>query len=207
MPEGWTTVAKEASATFTDRKSTFIAEVKPVTTEEQALAFLEQVKKKTADARHHCYAYILNENQTVRFSDDGEPHGTAGMPMLSLLRKEGLSDVVLVVTRYFGGILLGTGGLVRAYTESSRLALEQAGRQQVETLVRCRVVCPYADYAKIESVLSSFRVRKEEQTFESDVTTVFLLPAPDEEKASRALTEATNGRIALQAEEQLYGVL
>ena len=105
-------------------------------------------------------------------------------------------------------VMLSPMQSVRIRDISEEIGITPGGiSQQVETLVRCRVVCPYADYAKIESVLSSFRVRKEAQTFESDVTTVFLLPAPDEEKASRALTEATNGRIALQAEEQLYGVL
>ncbi|MBO4366477.1 MAG: YigZ family protein [Clostridia bacterium] len=206
MP-GWITVARQATATFTDRKSEFIADVKPVKTEEEALAFLEEIKKKTADARHHVYAYILQENGTVRFSDDGEPHGTAGMPVLTLLRKAELSDVVLVVTRYFGGILLGTGGLVRAYTESARLALESAGRVSVEELARCKVVCPYGDYSKLESVLSGYRVRKDEQLFETDVTTVFLIPSADAEKAAGELTEATNGRVGTDIECTLYGTV
>ena len=207
MGGGWTTVARAARATFTDRKSEFIADVRPVSTEEEALAFLEEIKKQTADARHHVYAYILQDRQTVRFSDDGEPHGTAGMPVLTLLRKAELSNVILVVTRYFGGILLGTGGLVRAYTESARLALEQAGRTSVEQLARCRVVCPYADYSKLESVLSCYRVRRDDQVFDSDVTTVFRIPEQDAAKAANQLTEATNGRVRLEIEELLFGTV
>ncbi len=206
MP-GWTTVAKRASATFTDRKSEFIADVKPVSTEKEALAFLEEIKKKTADARHHVYAYVLQENQTVRFSDDGEPHGTAGMPVLTLLRKAELSNVVLIVTRYFGGILLGTGGLVRAYTESARLALEKAGRKNVEKLARCSVSCSYAEYPKLESLLSGYAIRREETVFEESVRAVFLVSEKDAPVLASAWSETTNGRVPMTIEGFVYDVL
>lgn len=207
--DGWTTVAREADATYTDRKSVFIAEVRPVRTEDEALAFLEQIKKKSADARHHVYAYILNEHNTSRFSDDGEPHGTAGMPILTLLRRENLSDVVLVVTRYFGGILLGTGGLVRAYTESARMALENAGRQVVEKVVRFSVDCPYSEYAKLESLLSSRgdRIRKEDATFEHSVRMTFLCAEKETPALLRDWTDKTAGKIPMKAEETLFDVL
>ena len=207
MPGGWTTVAQQASATFTDRKSEFIADVKPVSTEEEALAFLEEIKKKTADARHHVYAYVLQENRTVRFSDDGEPHGTAGMPVLTLLRKAELSNVVLVVTRYFGGILLGTGGLVRAYTESARLALEKAGRKNVEKLARCSVSCSYADYPKLESLLSGYAVRRVETVFEESVRAVFLVSEKDAPLLVSAWSETINGRVPMTVEGFVFDVL
>ena len=207
--EGWTTVRREAEATFTDRKSVFIASVRPVKTEEEALAFLEEIRKKSADAKHHVYAYVLNDRQITRFSDDGEPHGTAGMPVLSLLRKESLTDVAVVVTRYFGGILLGTGGLVRAYTESARAALEQAGRQTVEKLVRCRVDCPYADYSKLESLLSSHAasVRKEDAQFGENVSVTFLCSEAETASVLREWTELTAGKGFFETLETLYGVL
>ena len=205
--EGWMTVREEASASFTDRKSVFIAEVRPVSTEEEALAFLEEVRKRTADARHHVYAYILRERQTTRFSDDGEPHGTAGSPILALLRRENLSDVALVVTRYFGGILLGTGGLVRAYTESARLALEKAGRRKVEKVARCVVSCSYAEYPKLESLLSGYTVRREETVFEEAVRAVFLVPEKDASPLVSAWSEITNGRVPMTVEGFVYDVL
>ena len=207
--DGWITVREEAKAEYTDRKSVFIAETKPVSSEEEAIDFLEQIKKRTADARHHVYAYILNDRGITRFSDDGEPHGTAGMPVLSLLRRENLSDVVLVVTRYFGGILLGTGGLVRAYTESARMALEKAGRKKVERVARCRIVCPYSEYSKLESLLSAFSdaVRKESADFGESVEMIFLV---SESKCSAVLaewTEATAGKCPAEVIEHMFSSL
>ena len=121
------TVGKEVSVSFIEKTSEFIGHIKPVQTEQEARAFLEQKRSEHSDATHNVYAYILRENNTQRFSDAGEPHGTAGMPTLAVLQKEQLTDVVCVVTRYFGGILLGAGGLVRAYSRSASEAIEEAG--------------------------------------------------------------------------------
>ena len=120
------TTEKEAQDEFVEQRSRFIGYVRPVKTEEEALAFIEEKKKQHWDARHNVYAYVLREGGIQRYSDDGEPHGTAGVPTLDVLLKSGVTDVCVVVTRYFGGILLGAGGLVRAYTKSAKLALEAA---------------------------------------------------------------------------------
>ena len=122
------TVKKGAYDEFVEKKSRFIGYVKPVTTEDEAIEFVNAVRKKHSDATHNCYAYIVRENNIMRYSDDGEPAGTAGMPILDVLRKEDLTDVCVVVTRYFGGTLLGTGGLVRAYTKGAQVGLDAAER-------------------------------------------------------------------------------
>ena len=124
--ESYTTVRREGSFEYEDRKSVFIGTAVPVKSEAEALDFLSYVKKKYPDARHHVYAYVLRENSIMRFSDDREPQGTAGMPVLDAIRKRGCTDVAIVVIRYFGGTLLGTGGLVRAYSAAAVGALEDA---------------------------------------------------------------------------------
>ena len=116
--EGYITIKKPSSFEYEDRKSVFIGQAMPVSTEKEALAFIESVRKRYPDARHHVYAYVLRENSIMRFTDDREPQGTAGMPVLDIIRKRGCTDTVIVVTRYFGGILLGTGGLVKAYSSA-----------------------------------------------------------------------------------------
>ena len=123
--KSYITIKKQSHYEYEDRKSVFIGEAMPVSDENQALDFIERVKKKYPDAKHHVYAYVLRENSIMRFSDDREPQGTAGMPVLDVIRKNGCTDTVIVVTRYFGGTLLGTGGLVRAYTSAARLHLRR----------------------------------------------------------------------------------
>ena len=125
------TVRNASEFTIIEKKSEFIGFCAPVKTEEEAIAFVNSVKKKHSAARHNVYAYVLREGNASRFSDDGEPHGTAGMPVLDSIRKAGITDVAVVVTRYFGGILLGTGGLVRAYTAAASGALHEAGVAEV----------------------------------------------------------------------------
>lgn len=142
------TVRQFAETEYEDRKSRFIAAVTPVGTEAEALEFIAARKAMSPDARHHVYAYILRDNNTTRYSDDGEPHSTAGMPTLDVLRKQGLTDCCVVTTRYFGGILLGTGGLVRAYTAAAGAAVETAGIAVMRECVHCRVTCSYADYER-----------------------------------------------------------
>ena len=112
---------------FVEKRSRFIGRVKPVETEEEARAFVEEVRRRHHDARHNCWCYLLREGNVLRYSDDGEPQGTAGQPMLGVFEKEGVTNLVCVVTRYFGGVLLGAGGLVRAYTQSAKDALDGAG--------------------------------------------------------------------------------
>lgn len=149
------TVKKAASAEFEDRRSRFIGNVIPAADEETATAFIERIRRENFGARHNVYAYILRDGNTVRYSDDGEPHSTAGVPTLDVLRKNGLCDCCIVTTRYFGGVLLGTGGLVHAYTEAAVLAVESAGIIVMRECYNCRTVCGYTDLARMQTVLEN----------------------------------------------------
>ena len=146
---GYKTLRGPASAELTEKRSVFICRVRPVTTEAQALAFLAEVRKQCADARHNVYAYTIRENGIARFSDDGEPHGTAGLPTLDALRKRGIVDAAAVTTRYFGGVLLGTGGLVRAYTQSTQAGIDAAQLVVVSRCVDLRIRIAYPRYEQL----------------------------------------------------------
>lgn len=153
MDSEYKTVKKSASDEFTEKRSRFIGYVRPVKTVEEANAFISEIQKKHWDAKHNVYAYILREGNIKRYSDDGEPQGTAGVPTLDVLEKTGVCDVAVVVTRYFGGVLLGTGGLVRAYSHAAHLAL-CAG--EMITMGLCAILeieTDYAFYAKLDSLL------------------------------------------------------
>ena len=143
------TVKERSHYEYEDRKSIFIGEAMPVSSEAEALSFIDGVRKRYPDARHHVYAYFLRENSTMRFTDDREPQGTAGMPVLDSIRKRGVTDAVVVVTRYFGGTLLGTGGLVRAYTAAAVGALEAATIIKYDIYAVVSINISYSDYNKI----------------------------------------------------------
>ena len=207
MIGGWTTVKEAATASFIERKSEFIGNIKPVTTEEEALAFVSSIKKQYADAKHNVYAYILRENNITRFSDDGEPHGTAGMPVLDVLRKEGVTDVAVVVTRYFGGILLGTGGLVRAYSQSAKMALDAAGKAVMQKLTVFSVRVSYSDLQKIEPVLNAQSLVRLDAVYESDVRLVMAILADAYSPLADALTERTGGRAIVRIEGERFACL
>ena len=147
--------AGEGNSEYIEKKSRFLGLVLPVTTEAEARAQLEAVKKREYDARHNCWAYVLHTGQK-RYSDDGEPQGTAGIPMLEVFRREGVCNVVCVVTRYFGGILLGAGGLLRAYTKSAKDALDAAGISVVRRWVETALDCSYAAAEKLKQELTAF---------------------------------------------------
>lgn len=147
------TAAGEAS--FTEKRSEFLGHVRPVESEEEARAFVAEMKKKYYDARHNCWCYIIKDG-AERYSDDGEPQGTAGIPMLEVFRREGVCNVVCVVTRYFGGILLGAGGLLRAYTKSAKDALDAAGISVVRRWVETELDCSYAAAEKLKQEITAF---------------------------------------------------
>ena len=153
MAESYLVPAGYGEGRYEDRKSKFIGDLYFVESQEQAIELLNEVKAKYRDARHHCYAYIIREGNYMRYSDDGEPQGTAGMPMLDVLRRENLTNVLCVVTRYFGGVLLGTGGLVRAYTKSTQLALENAGINEVNRYAVVLITCPYSLLGTVQNLL------------------------------------------------------
>lgn len=201
------TIRTITTDTILERKSTFIATIAPVITEESAVAFVQEIKKKYADAKHNVYTFILRENNTTRFSDDGEPHGTAGLPVLELFRKEELTDVAIVVTRYFGGILLGTGGLVRAYTTAAKAALEKTEIVIYKKLVCFTMTVNYSDYPKVDFLLQSVPVMREKINFDTDVTMLLAIPVTDFEAIIKNINDITNGRAFVSIKSERYDYL
>lgn len=166
---------KDADAEFIERRSRFIGHIFRTETEEEALARLKQMREKYWDATHNVYAYIIKDGAT-RFSDDGEPGGTAGMPVLQVLQREGIFNVTCVVTRYFGGILLGAGGLVRAYAHSAKIGLDAAGRSMKRVWTNVYLPCPYSWYERIKLEISAFGGIIKDTDFGADVSFDLLLP-------------------------------
>ncbi len=171
---------QESEATFVEKRSEFIGHVWRVESEEEARAHIEATKKKHYDARHNCWCYIIRGG-AVRYSDDGEPQGTAGQPMLNVFQREGVENVCCVVTRYFGGILLGAGGLVRAYTQSAKDALDAAGISVVRRWVAMEVPCTYSMFERAKLEIAAFDGVVENVDYGADVVLSALLP---EEKAA-----------------------
>lgn len=153
---GYKTIRKRAESSFTEKKSEFIGYISPAETEEEAIAFINEIRAMHRKATHNCYAYILRNNNTSRHSDDGEPGGTAGMPIYDVLSKNGITDIVCVVTRYFGGILLGTGGLVHAYSKGASTALANSDIVTMEVADSLKISCDYTMYGMIGSVLPEY---------------------------------------------------
>ncbi len=192
------TVEKEAYDEFIEKKSKFIGYVKPVKTVQEATDFINSIKSKHWDATHNVSAFVLRENNIQRSSDDGEPSGTAGVPVLDVLLKEGLYDVCVVVTRYFGGILLGAGGLVRAYSHGSKLAVS-AGN--IITMAPCKllsVTVDYSFYDRLLLMLNDIDANVEDSNFADFVTVNFSLKSDLTEKFCNTLTEQSNGRYTVK---------
>ena len=187
-----------AEAELVEKRSRFIGQVKPVDTEEEARAFVEQVKKKHYDARHNCWCYRLRDGGVERYSDDGEPQGTAGQPMLNVFQREEVTNVVCVVTRYFGGVLLGAGGLVRAYTQSAKDALDAAGISVVRRWVEAAVPCPYSFFDRVRLEVEAHGGVLGETEYAADVTVHALLPEGQVEAFSARMTELTAGDTEVQ---------
>lgn len=166
---------KDADAEFIERRSRFIGHIFATDTEEEALARLKQMREMYWDATHNVYAYIIRDGAT-RFSDDGEPGGTAGMPVLQVLQREEIFNVTCVVTRYFGGILLGAGGLVRAYAHSAKIALDAAGRSVKQVWTKIYLPCPYSWFERIRLEVTAFGGVVENTDFGTDVSFDLLLP-------------------------------
>lgn len=201
------TIRARADESFEEKKSVFIGHAMPVVTEAEALSFLNEIRSAYPDATHNVYAYVLRENSTMRYSDDREPQGTAGLPVLDVLRKADIADTIVVVTRYFGGTLLGTGGLVRAYTQAAKLAVEAGGVVTRAKLSLLSLVCTYADYQKITPYLSSDSIRVDSTEFGADVTVqLAMLPACCEEFC-RSITEVSGGRAILLENGERYDFL
>ncbi len=189
------TVRVAAEGEYEEKRSRFIGSVIPCKTEAEALEFIEKRKKETFGARHNVYAYILRENNITRFSDDGEPHSTAGMPTLEVLRKQGLVDCCMVVTRYFGGVLLGTGGLVRAYTAAAGAAVEAAGVAIMRECYEAKVKVPYSDHSNVERVISDCGGKVTNNEFAESVTVSFSITAENFEGCKLKFKDTFCGRL------------
>lgn len=179
---------------FIEKKSRFIGRIWPVETEEEALARIQEMKKKHYDATHNCWAYIIRDG-AVRFSDDGEPGGTAGMPMLQVLQREGLFNAVCVVTRYFGGILLGAGGLVRAYTKGAKIAVDAAGKSMKRVWTVLYVPCPYSFYERVRLEAEAFGGIVRKADFGAEVEMELLFPEAKTQEFLDRLTDMTAGTV------------
>ncbi len=195
--ESYTTIKEMADYRYEDRKSIFIADASPVSSEAEALAFLEYVKKKYPDARHHVYAYVLRENSISRFSDDHEPQGTAGMPVLDVIRKNGVTDAIIVVTRYFGGTLLGTGGLVRAYTSAALGALQTAEIIVYDIYSEIEFTLSYSDYGRISNLLAEYEFRSDDTDFGAAVKIKGRLLKANLCRFEKSMLDITAGRCAV----------
>ena len=188
-----------------EKKSRFIADVRKVESEEEATAFIEEIKKKYWDARHHCSAFVIGQKgQLTRCSDDGEPSGTAGRPMLEVLLGEGICDIAVVVTRYFGGVLLGTGGLVRAYSAAVKEGLKNCvtGYRRLGTEIE--VQTDYTGLGKLQYLLASRQISPIGEEYGADVKLRLLIPAEEAEDLQAELTDALNGRIGWEKLEERY---
>ena len=203
--QSYKTVKQYGEGEIEEKKSRFLGKIKPVSTEEEAIAFIETIKKQYWDARHNCYAFIIGENsESIRCSDDGEPSGTAGKPMLEVLQNNGLKNVVAVVTRYFGGTLLGTGGLVRAYTQATQAALEEA---QVATMTLMSVLAIKTDYnavGKIKYMFAQADILVQNEEYGVDVTITIAVPLSEKEAMQKEIVEATNGKVSIEEREQVF---
>lgn len=196
MNKGYFTLKKSASDTLIEKRSEFIGYACPVKTEEEALEFVNSVKTKHADARHNVYAYRLREENITRFSDGGEPHGTAGLPVLDVLRKEELVDAAVVVTRYFGGILLGAGGLVRAYSAAAKLGVDAAGKIFLKPFAVFEMRLNYSVYQKLLKLMSDFKVKNLDSDFGEDVYLKVAIPEERFPLFAETLRESTNATVA-----------
>lgn len=197
------TIAQRCEARFIEKKSEFIGYLCPVQTEEQAIAFIEEIRAMHRKATHNCYAYILRENNAARHSDDGEPGGTAGVPIYEVLRKEGLTDVCCVVTRYFGGVLLGAGGLVRAYTKGAKDAVDAAQIKCMAEAVRLAVTVDYGLYGRLAQVFAEFDARVDDEQFADNVRIILHIRAENSQQITDRLVDVCNGAVSVEELEKV----
>ncbi len=187
------TVSEAAEASFIEKRSEFIGYIAPVKTDEEAVNFINTIKAKHRKAKHNVYAYILRKDNISRYSDDGEPQGTAGVPVLDVLQKRGLTDVCVVVTRYFGGILLGGGGLVRAYSHAASLACDAVHTMDMCLCHRLKICTDYGMYGKLTYILPNFETITVNSDFADSVTLELLVLSKKLSALISEITEITNG--------------
>lgn len=206
MLESYINLIKGGEGEIIEKKSRFIGQIEVVKSEEEAYAFIEKIKKKHYDARHNCFAFSVGADMPLqRFSDDGEPQGTAGKPILEVINGSGIHNICIVVTRYFGGTLLGTGGLVRAYTDASKEALKNCETKLMQRLVPVDIATNYTDMGKIQYILGTAGVNIVDTIFTDEVMIKVELPYDTHSKIMNDITEATGARAKLTTYDEIFG--
>ena len=205
MVDEYQTIVGTSQGTYSELRSKFLGFAHHVTTPEEALSLVAEYQKKYYDARHNCSAFVIgSKGELTRSSDDGEPSGTAGRPMLEVLTGSGIRNIAAVVTRYFGGVLLGTGGLVRAYSGAVKMALEQCETITRRYGVQMLIKTDYNGVGKIQYLLGSKDVVIQDSVYAADVQMTVLVPIEEYDRLCKELVEATNGRVGLEEVEKLY---
>ena len=201
--ESYITIKGETSAQIVEKRSRFIAYIKKVETVEEAFSFVSLIKTRNHDARHNVFAFRLTDG-LKRYSDDGEPQGTAGIPILDIIEKEDIFNICIVVTRYFGGILLGTGGLVHAYSLAAKTALENIDKVM---MIKCSVLelfCSYTQYGKIPSIISDYEGKIDDVGFSDDVRVIFHIPNNNLPGFKKELTEFSKGALEFEKKSESF---
>lgn len=204
MAKDYKTVLENASDEFVEKRSRFIGYCKPVKTEQEAIDFINEKRSEHWNATHNVYAYSLREGNIKRYSDNGEPSGTAGMPVLDVIVKNEIFDVVVVVTRYFGGVLLGTGGLVRAYSHGSKIAVEAAKPVIMQNCLVCEARCAYNQYGKVSSLIIGVGAAVDDTVYESDVLVKFHIKPDLLGTLNKKLADATSGEVTVEQKDEQY---
>ena len=206
MKESYINLICGGEGEIVEKKSRFIGQIKPVTSEEEAYTFIEEIKKKHYDARHNCFAFSVGADMPLlRFSDDGEPQGTAGKPILEVINSSGIHNICIVVTRYFGGTLLGTGGLVRAYTDAAKAALANCETRLIELLVPTEIKTNYTDMGKIQYILGNHNVKILDTVYADDVLMNVNLRKIEAEGIIKEITDATSARAGIETFDEVFG--
>ena len=206
MAKDYKTVLKEAQGEFVEKRSRFIGYCKPVKTEQEAIDFINEKRSQHWNATHNVYAYSLREGNIKRYTDDGEPSGTAGMPMLDVITKNEIYDVCIVVTRYFGGVLLGTGGLVRAYSQGAKVALEAGEVVMMQSCLICTAKCTYNQYGKVSSLIMESSAVIDDTVYEADVLIKFHLTPELLPQLNKKLADSTAGEVCAESDSEEYFV-
>lgn len=204
MSESYIVPFGQGEAEYVEKRSRFIGHVWPVDSEEEARRYIEETRKRHHDARHNCWCYVLREGNILRYGDDGEPQGTAGQPMLNVFLREEVTNVCCVVTRYFGGILLGAGGLTRAYGGTAKLALNEAGVSRMRLWATIAIPCSYAMYERVRLLVEIEGGIIAGTDFGADVVLSVLLPAEQTQSLQEKLTELSAGQLELLVEEEAF---
>ncbi len=198
MKDIYTTVSGYGEAEITEKRSRFIATVKPIETEADAIEFINALKQKYWNASHNVYAYIIEENNIMRYSDDGEPGGTAGLPVLDMMKKSGLTNTVVVVTRYFGGTLLGTGGLVHAYSKSAKAGIDAAGILEMILCKEIFIKCEYTNLGKLQNELSKWTdIIKGEIEYADKVIFPIYVPSSQADNFCSSINDKMNAQLEI----------